>query len=196
VRYDRVGESIYLVQDTGRIIYSVSAKLGAPSLSVRRLAPDLPAMMRKYVPLMPGSGEADLDTVFVLFRAAVDGHTEPLRAFISAWSALEILTNKIVKKYEHIWFGELERGIAPKHQLVSRLRNVMQGRYSLGDRFAVISSVLVPADADTDIAEFLAVKKRRDNLSHGGVLSEDSLPVDRAIALGRKYLRLHLDHGR
>ena len=71
----------------------------------------------------------------------------------------------------------------------------MQGKYRLRDEFAVISSVLSRADADADIAQFVDLKRRRDELSHGGILDEDALPVHPTIALVRKYLRLHLGRG-
>jgi len=192
LRYDRVGESIYLVGDDERVVYSISARMNAPSLTVRSFASELPTLMRTYVPALRRNAQSDLGTVLVLLRASVDGQTEHLRAFISAWSALEIFTNKVFKEYETLWFQELAKGIAPRQQLVARVRDVMQGKYRLRDEFAVISSLLAPADADADIGEFVGLKKRRDELSHGGILDEADLPVHRTIALVRKYLRLHL----
>jgi hypothetical protein len=193
LRYDRIGESVYLVGDDSRVTYSISAKLNAPSLSVRSLALELPTLMRTYVPAaLRRKDQSDLRTVLVLLRASVDGQTEHLRAFISAWSALEIFTNKVFKEYETLWFEELAKGIAPRHQLLARVRDVMQGKYRLRDEFAVISSVLLQVDAEADIADFVDLKTRRDELSHGGILDEDALPVHRTVALARKYLRLHL----
>ena len=192
-RFDRVGESIYLVNEDGRITYSMTFTAGAVSAAVRRLAPDLPESVAMYASASRKKGSPDLTTVYSLLRSAVDGRTEPLRAFISAWSALEIFTNKVFKTYEDIWFDELTKGRSvPDLSHLARMREVMKGKYRLVDTFTVVSVTLAPVDADADIADFADLKNLRDELFHGGSLNESALPAHRALALVRKYIRLHL----
>jgi hypothetical protein len=193
-RYDRIRESIYLTADDGRLIYPLSFTGHAPSLSVRSVDPELPAIVARYAAAARATPQPDLTTVYSLIRAAADGRTEPLRAFIAAWSALEIFTNKVFKQYERAWFDALaaERVPADVRQL-SRIREVMSGKYRLVDSFTILASILAPGDADSDIATFGELKKARDALFHAGALGESDLPADRALAIVRKYVRLHLD---
>lgn len=193
VRYDRIGESIYLRAEDGRVIYPLGFTGHAASLSVRSFAPELPAAIARYAAAARAT-KPDLSTVFSLLRAAADGGTEPLRAFISAWSALEILTNKVFKQYERLWFEVLAEGREPVDtRQLSRVRDVMQGKYKLVDSFSIMASILAPGDADADIEAFAELKGVRDQLFHGGALSESTLPAHQALALVRKYVRLHLD---
>jgi hypothetical protein len=78
-----------------------------------------------------------------------------------------------------------------QHQYVERVRRVMRDKYRLFDKFALISSLLCPENADEDVRRFKLVKKYRDILSHGQDLNEGNLPVVAVQELGRRYLRLH-----
>lgn len=193
-QFDRVGEWVYLLGDDGRVTYSLTAKMGAPSLLVRRLVANLPEIVARYVSASRRRGRLDLTTVYSLLRAAVDGGIEPLRGFIAAWSALEIFTNKVFSAYERLWFDQLAAGRSPselKH--FGRIREVMKGKYRLLDMFTVVAVTLSPDSADEDINEFANLKETRDELFHGGILNESQLPAHRALALARRYLRLHIE---
>jgi hypothetical protein len=192
-RFDRLKESMYLVGDDGRITYSLTATFGAASLLVRRLSADLPERVAKYL-LPVGSKRLDLSTVYSLLRSAVDGRTEPLRAFVAAWSALEIFTNKVFKTYEEIWFIGLSRGrVGAETKHLERIREVMKEKYRLLDKFTVVTVVLAPDDSDGDISEFADLKNARDALFHAGASDESQLPANRALTLARKYIRLHVE---
>jgi hypothetical protein len=69
----------------------------------------------------------------------------------------------------------------------------MEGKYRLVDMFTIVAATLAPEDADTDIARFKTLKKQRDGLFHGDLLNESRLSAHDAVALLRRYVRLHLD---
>ena len=73
----------------------------------------------------------------------MDGQTEPLRAFVAAWSALEIFTNKVFKAYEEIWFVGLSKGkVGTETKHIERIRAVMKEKYRLLDKFTIVAVVL------------------------------------------------------
>jgi hypothetical protein len=192
-RFDRLKESMYLVGADGHITYSLTATFGAASLLVRRLSTDLPERVAKYLSPV-GNRRLDLSTVYSLLRSAVDGQTEPLRAFVAAWSALEIFTNKVFQAYEEIWFVGLSKGkMAAETKHLERIRAVMKEKYRLSDKFTIVTVVLALDDSDVDIAEFADLKNTRDALFHSGASDESQLPAHRTLTLARKYIRLHVE---
>jgi hypothetical protein len=193
-RFDRLLESIYLIAPNGHVVYSLTASFGAAALLVRAFPKDLADLVKRYLSVSRRAGGVDLTSVYGLLRAAVDGRTEPLRAFVAAWSALEIFVNKVFGLYDRIWFDRLTAGhTAVETAPFSGLRDVMKGKHRLTDKFTVIAIVLDSAAAITDIAAFDELKRARDKLFHGGVPEDTHLPADRVLSLTRKYLRLHVE---
>jgi hypothetical protein len=136
-----------------------------------------------------------VERVVRLPTASLQTEGDALRAFLHAWTALEILINKTFKRYETQFFSELSEGNHPKARLqyLERIREVMGNKYRLTDKFALIAALLSPADADEDVRQFKQAKKERDNLTHGQDVAEATLPISMAQSLVRKYVRLHLD---
>ena len=52
------------------------------------------------------------------------------------------------------------------------------------------------ADAQADLDAFLAIKKQRDNIAHGGEFDEPRLPLAELNRLLMKYLAAHADRTR
>lgn len=77
---------------------------------------------------------------------------------------------------------------------MERIREVMQDKYMLADRFAAISFQLTPSSADEDLRIVLQVKKIRGELAHGESVDEAQLPVKSIHNLTSKYLPLHIEH--
>lgn len=75
---------------------------------------------------------------------------------------------------------------------LTRIKEVMKGKYSLTDKFAVISVFLNPTTDSKDIAQFTLIKKVRDNLFHGDDIPDSSLPNNKLHALFEKYFRNHI----
>ncbi|MEJ1365466.1 MAG: hypothetical protein RPU42_10325 [Candidatus Sedimenticola sp. (ex Thyasira tokunagai)] len=112
---------------------------------------------------------------------------------MSAWSSLEIFTNKVFTFYE----DKFVNGIAEDHnsdgvnKFLERIKDVMKDKYRLTDKFALIASFLSGEPAE-DIEQFKSMKKIRDTISHGREFNEDTLPIEEIRKLAAKYLRSHL----
>jgi hypothetical protein len=134
------------------------------------------------------------ERVVRLLVASLQAEGDPLRSFLHAWTALEMLINKIFSQYEKRFFEELSEDHNPDahRQYLARIREVMQGKYRLTDKFALIATVLSPASADEDLSQFKQAKEQRDDLAHGQDVNEGTLPIPMIHELVRKYVRLHL----
>lgn len=131
-----------------------------------------------------------------LLVTSLEEATGELQRFISAWSALEIFVNAAFKStYETRWFEIMEEGApASARPVFARFQDVMSDKYRLADKFLVIASVLDPATAAGDAAEFGRLKKLRDGLLHA-LDTSSPLPTDAIQMLLLKYMRLHLIGG-
>lgn len=102
-----------------------------------------------------------LKTPFRLLTQSLETTQDNLRAFISAWSALEILTNKVFPVYEKQFIA----GIVDDHSshgvnnFMGRIKDVMKDRYRLTDKFSLVASFL-SSEATEDIELFNNMKKR------------------------------------
>jgi len=103
-----------------------------------------------------------------LLLASLSNSDDPLRAFIFAWFALELLTHKLAEVY------------APPGT-----------RNRIRDRFNAVSQALDGAGGGRDAA-FARARVIRNALLHGDDVIIDTLPSRSVQALVRKYLRLHL----
>ncbi len=134
-----------------------------------------------------------LKTPFRLLTQSLETTQDNLRAFVSAWSALEILTNKVFPVYEEQFIA----GIMDDHNshgvdnFLDRIKDVMKDKYRLADKFSLVASFLSNEITD-DIKLFKSMKKMRDNISHGEEFDEETLPVEDARKLASKYLRNHM----
>jgi hypothetical protein len=134
-----------------------------------------------------------LKTPFRLLTQSLETTQDNLRAFISAWSALEILTHKVFPVYEKLFIA----GIMNDHSsygvndFMRRIKEVMRDKYRLTDKFSLVASFL-SSEATEDIKLFKNMKKERDNISHGNEFDEEALPVEDARKLASKFLMNHM----
>lgn len=134
-----------------------------------------------------------LKTPFRLLTQSLETTQDNLRAFVSAWSALEILTNKVFPIYEEQFIA----GIVDEHKsrgvnnFLERIKDVMKDKYRLTDKFSLVASFL-SNEITQDIELFKSMKKMRDNISHGIEFDEEALPVEDARKLASKYLKNHM----
>jgi hypothetical protein len=135
------------------------------------------------------------ERVVRLLNASFQSPDDPLRAFMSAWSALEILVQKLFTDYERSFFQHLEDAERPAAQraYIARVREVMRDKYRLADKFSLVASQLSPTTCDEDSAVFGAAKSQRDDLLHGQDINEQSLPSRAVQDLARRYLQMHLE---
>lgn len=138
--------------------------------------------------------DRELYRVSQLLVSSFETKDDNFRSFIFAWTALEIFINKKFGFYEKQFFQELNNGDYPqaRYRYLERIRTVMKDKYRLSDKFALITYLLSPKDADKAIQMFEEAKKERDKLSHGQDFDEPNLPVYSIQLLVQKYLQLHL----
>jgi hypothetical protein len=190
---DTVSDTVVLFRSDGKPIYSFTTSVTATATVLRALPPGASdSVSGWYQTLVP---DQELKRVSRLLASSLQTAGDKLRSFLAAYTAMEIFINKTFKKtYEEQFFRELNEGNYPeaRRRYLERIRRVMKDKYSLVDKFALISSQLCAENADEDVRQLREAKTYRDKLSHGEEIDEAGLPVRTVQELTRKYLRLHL----
>lgn len=193
LEFRQISDGSYLTTDDGRVVHSASAETGALGVYVsRRLTEEQKQRIEADIPLALGAGS--LERVLRLYAQSLGKALDNYRAFLAAWSALEILVAKLFPKYHHLLASDL-RTLRPSpglHAYLDRVAAVMADKYSLADKFAVLSVYLEDLGAQDEVAKFRELKGFRDRLSHGEEVDETALPTRDVQRLFDKYLRNHL----
>jgi hypothetical protein len=190
---DKVLSAVTYARGDGRPFYPMRLELNAtgevtspiPVGAIDRLG----GTARHLVP------NSNLESVFRLLQVALERRSDRFRAFLFAWTALEIFIRKVFAEYEGEFFGRL-RSEANFARHVEWIAEVMDQKFNLVPMFSLIASELGVEEATDDVTEFKKVKRIRDDLVHRGDYDERELPVAAAIELLRKYLRLHVGRDR
>ncbi len=191
----KVADSVVLFQEGGKPVYSYSPSVGAAKAYVStKLTMERIEAIGKLYRLF--AADTTLQRVQRLLKSSLENEEDLLRSFLAAWSAFEILVNKIFSTYENKFFNAILEGEYPevRKKYLERIRDVMKGKYRLADKFAAIGFQLSPDTADEDLKTVRQVKAIRDELSHGGSVDEANLPVNPIRDLASKYLRLHIEY--
>lgn len=189
--FKELARGVYLVGADPKIIYPFRLEGTASLIAARQIPPEVPSLLSRYFKAL---ADEDLARIYELISSAVEQNTEPLRAYIAAWTALEMFINKTFSFYEGEWFKEAikNRGTIERRHL-ERIREVMKGKYSLEDRFGVVSMMLDEPEADKSYDLFKAIKKERDELIHHGFGNRKDFMTGHILALLRNLLKKHLD---
>ena len=190
----KAADSVVFFQEGGKPVYSYSASVGAAKAYVStKLTMERMEAIEKLYRLFVA--DTTLQRVQRLLKTSLENEEDPLRSFLAAWSAFEILVNKIFSTYENKFFSAFLEEEYPeaRKKYLERIRNVMKDKYRLADKFAAIGFQLSPDTADEDLKTVRQVKDIRDELFHGGSVDEANLPVNPIRDLASKYLRLHIE---
>lgn len=134
-----------------------------------------------------------------LFAQTMGSAGDRLRAFLSAWAALEILIATSFKRYEREFLAPFKSAGQPalRQRFLDHITGVMTDKYRLTDKFLAVSAVLFPHAPERTIDEyyetFREIKKLRDAIFHGDDFSEYDLPTDTVTTLLRKYMIARVD---
>lgn len=192
---DKITDGILIYKDDGNIIYSLSFKGGNVSayLSSPFDIQSIEIIAQLYEIL---KCEKELNRVTDLLATSLQSNKEPLKAFLTCWTALEIFVNKYFKSFEREFFNELKAGEHPevRERYLNRIYEVMSDKYKLNDKFGMIALRLSPSTADKDANIFNRLKKQRDDMAHGQNINESELDVVNAQKLLTEYLKLFLYH--
>ncbi|OIP61522.1 MAG: hypothetical protein CO148_10535 [Nitrospirae bacterium CG_4_9_14_3_um_filter_41_27] len=117
-----------------------------------------------------------------------------LQSFLSGWSALEIFINKTFTVYEEEFMKRVIRDDAPAGttRYIDRIREVMEGKHRLLDKFIVIAACLGGDTIEADIDLFKKLKDTRDDFFHKQDIAENNLPTAELRSLLNRYLRAHI----
>lgn len=193
LEFREVSDGSYLLADDGRVVHSVSFEGGNLGMYVsRRLTEVQHAQVAVDIKLALEAGS--LERVMRLHAQSLGNATDNYRAFVAAWSALEILIGKLFPIYQRLLANEL-RAMSQSpglHAYLDRVAAVMDVRHSLSDKFAVLSVYLDDAQVKDEVRSFRGLKTVRDRLSHGEEVEETALPTKDVQRLFDKYLRNHL----
>jgi hypothetical protein len=193
VRFDEATAGTYCTNADGHTVYSLNFSGARADLIVASpLDPDAAKTIAQRFDFL--STGAELDSAVRLYADMSIYGRESFRAFLSGWTALEILINKTFKELEEHFFSSLDiphqREMSVK--FLAGVRKTMEGKQSLVDRFTLVSSVLLPTQvaeaAESDLSTFKRIKKLRDEIAHGSTIDEDGLPIDELSQLLLKYL--------
>lgn len=193
LEFRQVCDGSYLHTDTNQVVHSATFEAGNMSMYVsKRLTQEQHTQVAADVALALKAGS--LGRVMRLHAQSLSNTTDNYRAFIAAWSALEILIGKLFPIYQQLLAAEL-RNINQSpglHSYLDRVANVMNGKYKLSDKFAVLSVYLDNSNVPNEVQIFRDLKEIRDQLSHGQEIEEAALPTKDVHRLFDKYLRNHL----
>ena len=189
---EKITSGIHFIDSSDKPLYSFTLQGGyARMILAKPIDPEKKTEISKVIGL--SCGNALFKTPFRLLTQSLDTTQDKLRAFIAAWTALEILTNKLFSTYEEKFIS----GIKDDHnshgvnQFLIRIKDVMKDKYRLADKFSLIASFLSD-NISGDIELFKSMKKIRDNISHGKEFDEETLPVENARTMVAKYLKSHM----
>lgn len=186
-----IQRSVVFIRDDDKPVHSMSLSIsGHLSISRQLTSQEVESASGLFDAF---ARDKSLERVHQLLALTLESRADCLRAFLSAWTALEVFTNKVFRQYEDEAFRVLERGSVGKvpEVFLARIRQVMRDKYGLRVKFAVISQRLSADSTAEDCAEFRKVKKVRDDLAHGTTISDKSLPTEAICDLLVKYLRCH-----
>jgi len=191
--FETISSGSYLIDNVQRIVHSFTAEAGSLRAYVSSpLSAEQIVRVKNSIGLLNRSGE--LARVARLYSQSINRGTDNFRAFVSAWSALEILIGKIFPVYQRKLAFQLEQvSVAPGLKAyLTRVTDVMSDKHTLADKFAVIAMFLDDAQDPAEIKVFKRLKNIRDQLSHGEDVPDESLPTIEVQKLFEKYLSNHV----
>ncbi|HEY8128352.1 MAG TPA: hypothetical protein VIF39_06520 [Hyphomicrobium sp.] len=185
-----LGSVAYVIEEgTGRLIYSINPTVATSHNSHSSLAEAVFEHAVAYSRSL--KKDQTIQTVVRLLSQSAQT-IDRLQSFLTAWAGLEVFLGKTFNTYQPGFFATIEAAAAPSAvPFVNRLREVMDGKYNIRDKFVIVSSALDEANANGDIEAFKRLKDIRDKV-HTMSVPTASLPVEETRNLLRKYLRLHL----
>lgn len=194
-RFRSIGEVGFLIEErTGKPLYSFTLQAKAFAYV------SAPLDLGKLLPLSSYASQFGSDktlgTIARLLNQSLSSATDQLRAFMTAWAALEILVNSAFKtRYQHLWNDMLLVGTPPPaHTAALRYVEVTEGKLRLRDKFLIVAAILSGETAEHDSNTFAEIKNLRDRFFHAIQLDEALLPDAKVRELAFRYLALHLSY--
>jgi hypothetical protein len=184
-----IGDIIYLKGKGDLVVYSRTLEMGMATLvTSSHLRNQDISEAQQYIPVM--LNDDHVEVAISLFVQSQKKENDNLRSFIAAWSALELLINRLCRVIRADWDKLLQSETALNWD--RDLRNVPPEDYRMRDRFFSVASVLDPAATSTDVDTFIRANGMRSGFYHRMEVRERDLPTNDVQTLFRKYLSLSL----
>ena len=188
---DFIGDVIYLKGKEDLTFYCRIMEMGSLSATISsKSAIDHLESAKEYIPAM--LDDNSIETAISLFVQPQNKGNGNLRSFIAAWSALELIVNRLSKTTGPKWCELLSTGSIPVWD--KDLKNVLPPNYRLRDRFFAVACVLNQSTAVADADVFVRANDKRSDFYHRMGVKEEALPTNDVQMLFRKYLRLSLSY--
>ena len=120
-----------------------------------------------------------------------DYKSTPLLAFISGWTALEILIKESFESFKEVLTNEEDPSVRDMFFNRKNRNTKEPDEYTLMDKFILAVLKLFPSDVDDDCGKFSELKKIRNSI-HYKEFSEPHLPVSELAILLRKYMHAYM----
>lgn len=187
----QVTGGVYLINEQNTPVYSMSCTVSGEAYSSFQTSDEIIREAQNNVKVI---SKQQLTKVNRLLIQALSLENDSLRRFMFAWASLETLIKQIFSQYEKLFVQSLLESDSTKQagKYFERIRNVMKGKYNIVDQFLVVAACIAEETAESDIQEFIKIKKIRDNLFHDSGLIERNLPAFETISLLKKYLHRHV----
>jgi hypothetical protein len=139
-------------------------------------------------------------TKIVAIDAQSSESTDRMRAWLLAWTALEMFIHTRFQTYK----GDFDRHVRSASTMSDPLvddhfkyvASVLEGKMTLLAKFRIIASRLCPQTAINDVKLFTELKKQRDHVTHGREVLDRDLRTPDIQTLCRRYLAADLSHER
>jgi hypothetical protein len=186
-RFYKLSSGVYFTDVGNKTIYNIRFSFSGSGFSSAKLTSEgADRISARYNILRQAK---DMDKVQRLFSLMADYKNTPLLAFISGWTALEILINKSFETYKEV----LTKEPSVRDMFLNRKnKNTKEpDEYTLMDKFILSVLKLFPSDVDDDCEKFSELKKLRNSI-HNKEFSEPHLPVSELATFLRKYMHAYM----
>jgi hypothetical protein len=185
LKFYKLSSGVYFTDVGNKPIYNMSFPVsGSGFSSVKLSSEDADRISARYNVLRKSK---DMEKVQRLFSIMADYKNTPLLAFVSGWTALEILINKSFETYKEVLTNEEEQSVRDMFLDRKNKNTKKPNEYTLMDKFILAVLKLFPSDVDDDCKKFSELKKLRNSI-HNKEFYEPHLPVSDLATILRKYM--------
>ena len=186
-----IGDVIYLTGRNGLVVYCRTVQMGAAAV-VTTSPPSSDSLNKANVFIPAMINDSRIETAISLFVQSQKRENDNLRAFITAWSALELVVNRLSKVIRPEWENLIGKEVLPRWD--KDLADVLVEDYRMRDRFFSVACVLDLQSAGSDSDMFNRINDKRSGFYHRLDVQEKDLPTHDVRTLFRKYLKLGLSY--
>jgi hypothetical protein len=188
--FEATGSCIVADHPSGKPLYVLTPSMSA-RLSV--LGPIPAEGPELFATLFQHSADLEtFQTTFRLLAGSASNARDNLRAFLFAFTALEVFVGKFSNQYGIQLDRLTEKNRSPKiHAHLERLRRE-EKEHVLSYKFARVSSYLTLGNLDEVIDEFSNANRCRNQIVHGDPFNEAALPTAKVRNWLGELVRLYM----